>query len=180
MRHSGALTRLLLVMAATVAPCHAMADSSPVLTGRVIRIIDGDTLDVALSSGPVRVRLQGVDAPEQNQSGGRKATDWLRAQLTNQTVELEPVSQDRYERMVAVVYLANRNINLELVRSGWAWAYRRYLRRDDKPLCVAEAQARDARRGLWATELPASPPWEFRATRNREPRVAAISSACGT
>jgi micrococcal nuclease len=174
------IASIAVAAAAAPAAVNAKSDSLPVLTGRVIRIIDGDTLDVALSSGPIRVRMQGVDAPEQNQSGGRKAADWLRKRLAHQTVELEPVSQDRYGRMVAVINLSDRNINLELVKSGWAWAYRRYLRREDQPFCVAESQARQARRGVWATELPASAPWEFRATQGRGPRAATISSACGT
>jgi endonuclease YncB( thermonuclease family) len=144
--------------------------ASPVLAGKVTRVIDGDTLDVLLDSGRIRVRLQGVDAPELRQPRGREAARWLQQRLRDQNVLLEPVSQDRYERMVAVVFLEDVNVNRELVRQGQAWAYRQYLRRKDRILCDLEAAARKQRLGLWA--LPAAQraaPWEYRASHGRGP-----------
>jgi micrococcal nuclease len=123
---------------------------------------------VLLASGPIRVRLHGIDAPESDQQGGSAATAWLAKQLRDQQVLLEPVSQDQYERMVAVVHLRDRNINRELVQQGHAWAYRSYLRRSDAELCEIEARARRARLGLWATS-PARAPWEYRATAGKGP-----------
>jgi micrococcal nuclease len=134
-----------------------------VLAGRVTRVIDGDTLDVLLSSGRIRVRLHGIDAPEHNQAGGPAATQWLTARVLNQDVLLEPVSQDRYDRLLAVVYLQDSNVNRELVSAGQAWAYRRYLRRSDRDLCNLESSARDQKRGLWSSDVVRAP-WEFRAT----------------
>lgn len=143
------------------------ASTAAVLSGTATRVIDGDTIDVLLSSGRIRVRLHGVDAPERDQSGGAAATAWLTQQLQDRQVLLEPVSQDQYDRMVAVVHVGDRNINRDLVQAGHAWAYRRYLRRGDAGLCVLEEEARRKSAGLWATTAHA--PWEHRATQGRGP-----------
>jgi micrococcal nuclease len=161
---------LSLLGIATAQSAERKAAPATVLAGKVVRVIDGDTIDVLLSSGRIRVRLHGVDAPEREQSRGASATAWLEQQLRDQQVHLEPVSQDQYDRMVAVVHLKNRNINQELVKNGHAWAYRHYLRRGDTELCSLEERARLAGAGLWATT--AHPPWEFRATNGKGPFTA--------
>lgn len=138
------------------------------LDGKVTRVFDGDTIDVALASGPIRVRLQGVDAPEREQPGGVAARDWLDRKLHDRQVLLEPVTQDQYDRIVAIVHLGKRNINRELVQEGHAWAYRHYLRPEDRELCSLEDRARRARAGLWS-EAPARAPWEYRATNGKGP-----------
>lgn len=144
------------------------AQSEGLLAGRVVRVIDGDTLDVMLDSGMIRVRLHGIDAPELNQPGGRESRQWLRQRLRENRLLLEPVSQDRYERMVARVHVQTAVINEEMVSAGQAWAYRNYLRRADRPLCGFEAQARAAGRGLWSAPMPHAP-WEHRSTAGHGP-----------
>jgi micrococcal nuclease len=69
--------------------------------------------------------------------------------------------------MIGIVYRGDLNVNLELVKRGHAWAYRRYMRKADSALCINEAAARTARRGLWA--LPAEQrvtPWEWRRKKS--------------
>lgn len=83
-------------------------------------------------------------------------------------MQLEPFEQDRYERLVAVVYLADRNINAEMVRAGHAWAFRRYMRNEDVSLCADESAARIAKRGLWALAGEPIAPWEYRSRKNRD------------
>jgi micrococcal nuclease len=133
----------------------------PVVVGSVSRVVDGDTLVVQLSSGPIRVRLYGIDAPEHNQPGGREATAALSSLLAGQRVELEPVSQDRYGRMVAHVFRGSLDVNAEMVRLGDVWVYRHYLHRENRSWCTLESDARKAHRGLWAQRDPV-PPWDFR------------------
>lgn len=160
----------VLLICSALGSAHAASvrsDTAAVLTGKVTRVIDGDTIDVLLSSGLIRVRLHGVDAPERDQPGGAAATSWLAEQLPDRQVLLEPISQDQYDRMVAVVHLQDRNINRELVQTGHAWAYRQYMRRSDAGLCSLEQQARIRRSGLWAAAAVA--PWEYRATNGRGP-----------
>jgi micrococcal nuclease len=159
---------LLFLLAVTSGLCaERAAPPKIVLSGMATRVIDGDTIDVLLSSGRIRVRLHGIDAPERDQSGGAAATVWLTRQLQDRQVLLEPVSQDQYDRMIAVVHLGDRNINRDLVQAGHAWAYRQYMRRGDAGLCALEEEARRKARGLWATTAHA--PWEHRATQGRGP-----------
>lgn len=156
--------RLLAVLFLISAP--ALADS-PVLPGVVARVIDGDTIDVRLASGLIRVRLNGIDAPELSQPGGQAAKAALSLRVLSKQVELEPFKQDRYDRLVADVLVDGSSANTELVKSGLAWAYRRYMTKANASLCDSEASAREARIGLWST--PAKqwvPPWSWR----RKPR----------
>src|ERR1700716_4371915 len=103
--------KLFRSVAVLVASLLCVAAGRPVLIGTVTRVVDGDTLVVQLSSGPIRVRLYGIDAPEHNQPGGREATDALSALVAGARVELEPVSQDRYGRMVAHVFRGSLDVN---------------------------------------------------------------------
>jgi len=167
LRHKSAV-RLLLGLLSLFPFVPAPAADEPVLAGRVTRVIDGDTLDVLLATGRIRVRLQGVDAPEHDQPGGQESKQWLQQRIQDRDVLLEPVSQDRYERMVAIVYLEEANLNRELLRSGHAWAYRRYLRAADRVFCDIEYTARREMAGVWASTAPRAP-WEFRATRGKGP-----------
>lgn len=156
-----------IVLAVWLAAPLAFADR-PVLSGTVIRVIDGDTIDVELSSGPIRVRLNGIDAPERGQPGGKRATAALSASALSKRVELEPFEQDRYERLVANVFIGDLDVNAQLVREGHAWAYRQYLTSENLELCKLEAQARAKGRGLWA--LPRKEryaPWDWRKRPRR-------------
>jgi endonuclease YncB( thermonuclease family) len=139
----------------------AFSASQPVLTGRVVKVIDGDTIDIRLQSGPIRIRFYGVDAPEKSQAHGKEATAALSSLILGKDVQVEPFQQDRYDRLVGIVYLNELNVNKELVRNGHAWAMRRYMRKADAPLCSTEAEARLKRRGLWASS-DAIAPWVYR------------------
>jgi endonuclease YncB( thermonuclease family) len=153
---------LILVGVAGALPVGAQSDADElVLAGRVTKVIDGDTIDVELESGPIRVRLDSIDAPERAQPWGREATEALSRFLRNGTakVELQVSEQDRYERMVATVYLDGVNVNAWLVADGHAWAYSTYL--NDKSIPAVEAEARRLRRGLWRANDPVAP-WKWR------------------
>jgi endonuclease YncB( thermonuclease family) len=142
---------------------------TPVLIGSVVKITDGDTIKVQLSSGPISVRFHSIDAPERDQPWGAEATAALASRLAGQVVDLEVVEQDWYERLVAVVYVNDENMNAWLVQQGHAWAYRDYL--EDPQYCAWEGVARTSGRGLWA--LPRSErhaPWEWRAVKRDGPQ----------
>ena len=71
----------------------------------------------------------------------------------------EQVDIDHYGRIVGKVYLDKLYINAEMVRSGYAWFYRKYGK--DLTLCDLENEARVNRFGLWTYANP-TPPWEWR------------------
>src|SRR4051794_31732147 len=88
--------RALLLSAAALLsgggrPLQAAHLSKAVLIGTVSRVVDGDTLVVQLSTGPIKVRLYGIDAPEHNQPGGFESAVTLRSLVAGKQVSLEPV-----------------------------------------------------------------------------------------
>lgn len=145
----------------------AVAPDSPVLVGSVVKVTDGDTIKVQLASGPITVRFGNIDAPERNQPWGEQATSALARRLTGQRVELKVETQDRYERLVAVVYLGGENMNAWMVQQGHAWAYREYLK--EPGYCIWESDARQSRLGLWGASLNSvHAPWEWRRVEQGE------------
>jgi endonuclease YncB( thermonuclease family) len=110
-----------------------------------------------------------IDAPEtaQGQSGA-EATNMLKWLLANNALEIRPQTTDRYGRTVAEVYANGRNINLEMVRMGMAYAYRDYLSGCDANAYLdAESQAERSRQGVWRWGNETKP-WDFRK-QQREP-----------
>ncbi len=131
------------------------------ITARVVGVTDGDTVTV-LEDGSQRhkIRLHGIDTPERGQPHYRQAKDALSNLIAGATVGIGVVDTDRYGRTVGVIYHDKRNINLAMVQDGHAWWYRKYAQYD-RQLQGAEAEARDAKRGLWSQPDPI-PPWDWR------------------
>ena len=154
--------RLLPWLLLAASPSLAVhADDTPLLPGVVVGVVDGDTADIRLQSGMIRVRLHAVDAPERDQPHGQAAKKALSALVYGKSVGVEPIEQDRYDRLVARLWLDDLDVNAEMIRQGAAWVYRRYA--DDAAYCAYETAARDLGRGLWA--LPReqrAAPWEWR------------------
>jgi endonuclease YncB( thermonuclease family) len=146
---------------AAFSSCPTAAAESPVLVGRVTKVTDGDTITVLLDSGPIKVRLGSIDAPERRQPYGKESLAALYELVANKTVQLEVVEQDRYSRQVAVVFVGGMNVNARMVLEGHAWAYREYVK--DMDYCRWEGAAREEKRGIWklASEEQVAP-WEWR------------------
>lgn len=132
------------------------------LRGRAY-IVDGDSLNISGN----RVRLIGIDAPEGRQtcnlSGrswacGQAATRKLRALIADAVVTCTADREDQHGRLLAVCFAGGRNLNAAMVRSGYAVSYGRY--RD------LEADARQARRGIWASRFTTPRKWR-RVNRGR-------------
>lgn len=134
------------------------------ITGRVVRVADGDTISVLDNNNTQhKVRFHGIDTPERDQPYGKAASRALSDLIADQRVGVLQRDIDEFGRTVGVVYLEGKNINLALVQSGHAWWYRRYAGRDDD-LRAAEEGARAQRLGLWSAANPV-PPWEWRRGR---------------
>jgi endonuclease YncB( thermonuclease family) len=141
----------------------AWSQGSPVLTGTVTGVIDGDTIKIQSSDGPATVRLAHIDAPESYQPGGGAAARALDRRLLTQEVSLQVVSQNSEEQLVAVMHLGDENVNAWMVKQGHAWAYRGFTQ--DPNYCVWENAARSLRRGLWK-EQDWVAPWDWRKARS--------------
>ncbi|MHB8809452.1 MAG: thermonuclease family protein [Desulfobulbaceae bacterium] len=131
--------------------------------GVVVKVLDGDSLQVRREGRLVEIRLYGIDTPEHHQAYSNKARQLTRELLYRQTVAVEEKDVDRYGRIVALVTCQGRLVNRELVRAGLAWHYPKYCR--SQPLCselaVLEQGARTTRLGLWADPGPVAP-WEWK------------------
>ena len=135
--------------------------SGDTLHGRVVKVTDGDTLDVRGGDVIVTVRLHGIDAPESTQPYGAEATAAVREHAGGKRVTVRVTDVDRYGRAVGRVILPGGDeLNRMLVARGLAWWYRSYAP-DNRDLQRLERSAREAARGLWSHGDP-TPPWEWR------------------
>jgi len=131
------------------------------ITGRVVRIADGDTISVLdHTNTQYKIRLHGIDTPERDQRYGQKAWDALSGMVAGKTVGVVVLGEDSYGRTDGTVYQGERNINLAMVAGGHAWWYR-YYAPNDHVLQAAENTARAEKLGLWAEPNPV-PPWDWR------------------
>jgi endonuclease YncB( thermonuclease family) len=136
-----------------------LADAATI-TGRVVKVVDGDTIDVLQERQTVRIRLNGIDAPETGQPHGKKAKQFVIDLAARQVVRVEVIEKDKYGRSVGDVMLRDgRVLNREIVKAGYAWWYRKYSQ--DQTLGRLEAEAKSARRGLWQEKNPMAP-WNWR------------------
>lgn len=164
----GALARAVVALVAAsalAALCGTAAACGPAraqgaFSGRVVGVLDGDSLVVLREGRQVTVRLHGVDAPEGGQAYGNVSRRALSNLAFGKTVEVSVRDIDRYERLVSRVTVDGTDIGLEMVRGGFAWHYTRYL--DDRAYAAAQQEARAERRGLWQDQNPAAP-WTWRA-----------------
>lgn len=155
------MTRLLrgLCLALLLATAPAFAAE---LTGRVVGITDGDTLTLLSDNRrQIHIRLAGIDTPEARQPYGSRSRQALAALVFRRRVTVMVTDTDHYGRKVGRVIADGNDVNATMVRLGAAWVYRAY--NDDPALLRLEAEARAARRGLWALpEGQRQPPWEWR------------------
>src|SRR2546421_11777423 len=134
-------------------------NSAETMTGRVVRIADGDTITVLDAMNTQhRIRLQGIDAPESHQAFGTQSKKNLSDLIFDQEVTVVYDKTDQYGRLVGKIVLAGKDINLEQVKAGMAWHYKEYKRAqslEDRELYArAEDEARTATPGLWADGHP--------------------------
>ncbi len=133
------------------------------LSGSVVRVLDGDTIEVLHNQHPERIRLSGIDCPEKGQAYGQKAKHAASALVFGKKVTLQTYGKDKYRCTIADVLLPDgSNVNHWLVKDGWCWCwwYRKYAP-GNTTLEKLEAVARESRMGLWA-DPHALPPWEWR------------------
>ena len=154
---------ILSVGLAVVIGVVATSALAETFSGKVVGVVDGDTIDVLHAGRAERVRLIGIDCPEKRQAFGQRAKQATSDLAFGTVVTVAAPRRDRYGRLLGDVMLPDgTNLNRELVRRGMAWWYRKYS--TDRRLEATEAAARQARRGLWADANPI-PPWEWRRRR---------------
>lgn len=139
------------------------------VSGKVIAVKDGDTIEILYEGKPLTVRLKHIDCPEirKHQPYGQDAKQFTSGKCFGQIVTIEGKEEyDRYKRLLGVVINEKKeNVNLELVKAGYAWHYAQYS--NDQQYAKAEEKARAKKLGLWADDNP-TPPWEWRKPANKK------------
>lgn len=163
------------------------SSSAAALEGKVIGVMDGDTIEV-LTDGlqTHRVRMASIDAPEKGMPFGQAAKTYLKDLLLGKRVSVTEDSTDRYGRTVGLVVREGLNINEVMVKDGFAWAYCdepaafltcRYLNKRDARFVMMQADAQRRQLGLWSQPV-VTPPWEWR--NGRRDRDNLLNARCSS
>lgn len=114
---------------------NAQAAGPKVVEGVISKIVDGDTVNVTPSRGALKIRMLGIDAPETHfptpdkgivaqQPWGDMATAYLQGFIREGSrVTLQTWGEDKYNRTLGFVFSKKVDINLQMVRAGWAVPY---------------------------------------------------------
>ena len=128
---------------------------------QTIKIVDGDTIHL----DGEKIRFTGIDTPELNQTCikeeviklcGVTAKKILIEKIGGNKVECIREGKDQYKRILAECFVNNESLSSYLVRSGYAFAYRKY----SKKFIPDEDYARINKLGMWSMEFDY--PWDYR------------------
>jgi len=163
------IVKVLLILVTLCLP--VTAQQRRIVTGKVVAVTGGDTITLLdAEKRQYRIRLDGIDAPEDDQAFGDRAKKSLSDLVLGKTVTVIGSKVDRSGRIVGKVTRADKDIGLRQIERGMAWFYRKYANElsqaDARIYEQAEADARAKNRGLWASPGPI-PPWELRAAHGR-------------
>jgi micrococcal nuclease len=128
--------------------------------GKVVGVLDGDTIEVLHEKKPERIRLYGIDCPEKGQAFRQKAKQAASSLLFGKEVRIESHGRDKHRRTLGTVFDGDLNVNQELVKEGWCWWFRKFVPKD-QALKQLEQEAKKAKKGLWTDPNPV-PPWLYR------------------
>ena len=126
-----------------------------------VRVVDGDTI---VLNGE-KIRFSGIDTPELKQTCmngdekvfcGKTAKMLLIKKIGNETPECISEGKDAYKRTLAECFVNGESLSVFLVRSGYAFAYRKY---SDK-FIKDEEFAKKNKLGMWSMKFKY--PWDFR------------------
>jgi len=141
--------------------------SNKTFSAKVIRIMDGDTMEILYKNVPTKIRLAHIDCPEKRgkQPYGNNAKVALSNLCFGKMVTVKGEKYDRYKRLIAVVINdKNQNVNQEMVKLGMAWHFTKYS--VDQIYAKLEKQARKNRVGLWQDKNPIAP-WLWREKKKK-------------
>lgn len=126
------------------------------ITCRIVGVSDGDTATcLDAQKQQLKIRFAQIDAPEKGQDFGQAAKKQLSELIFDKQVTLAVHDKDRYGRTVAEVFVDGKNINKQMVATGYAWAYRAYM--TDSDYLLLETQAKSQGIGLWSSPNPIYP-----------------------
>ena len=128
---------------------------------QTLKVVDGDTIHL----NGLKIRFIGIDTPELKQTCikgnvknncGIEAKQVLIDKIGNNTVECISEGRDQYKRILAECFVNNESLSSYLVRSGYAFAYRKY----SKKFIKDEDYAKANQIGIWSMKFEY--PWDYR------------------
>ncbi|HEY8512021.1 MAG TPA: thermonuclease family protein [Cyclobacteriaceae bacterium] len=129
------------------------------IMGTVTTVVDGNTIEINTSEGPMKVYLYGIDCPELGQAYGDKAKARLEKLLLNRQVTVDLIERDRNGNYYALVVTdVGEDPRIDLLREGLAWTIENGSVQELEPY---RSFAQQKRRGLWQESKP-KPPWVYR------------------
>ena len=143
------MKRIIFLVIGLFCCCSVSAQELPnEFYARVVGISDGDTFKVLYQENQeIKIRLGHIDAPEKRQPFGKSAKKFASDLCFGKEVKIVRQSKDRYQRIIAEVFIGKTNVNKEIVRAGYAWHFKKYS--SDKEYEKIENEARENKRGLW-------------------------------
>lgn len=150
---------------AQVKPQTSLNLKNQTFVAKVIRILDGDTMEILYQNNPIKIRLAHIDCPEKrgSQPFGNNAKITLSNLCFAQNVTVQAQNYDRNKRLIAVIInQTKQNVNQEMVKQGMAWHFKKYSK--DITYSKLEAEARKNKIGLWQDKNPIAP-WLWRSTQ---------------
>ena len=124
-----------------------------------IRVVDGDTIRAEAKGKEIKIRLVEIDAPEMNQPFGAQSKNFLSRLLYEKDVTLIAQGEDRYGRVLGNLFSYELNVNMLMVKFGFAWVYDEYVK--NSSLYKYQDQAKAENLGLWRAKDPIAP-WVWR------------------
>ena len=103
-------TRLAIFPLAVILLYYPLTSIAKTFSAKVVRVIDGDTVQAYDGATNTRIRLYGIDAPESKQAFGQKAKQTMIQLVANQVVNIQDHGQDVYGRILGTIYLNNNDV----------------------------------------------------------------------
>jgi len=129
---------------------------------QVIGIGDGDTFDVLVNKTIVRIRLDGIDAPERGMPFYKVSKKYLSDLIFRKHVKIMAIKSDQNKRLVAKSLVDSTDVSAQMLKAGLAWHYKKY--NTSKQYAQFEMTAKSKKQGLWH-DSKSLPPWEIRKIR---------------
>jgi micrococcal nuclease len=129
----------------------------------VTRVADGDTVTCEGYGITFKVRLAGIDTPEKGskkrpgQPYAEQARNYLQSLILDKQITIEQVGLDGFNRVLGVIYVNGLNVNLEMVKRGYAEVYRGKHKVDIRPYWEAEKEAKAKKLHIWSRDEYVSP-----------------------
>jgi SNase-like nuclease len=162
------MKRIIFLILGVFCCCSVSAQDLPnEFYAKVVGVSDGDTFKVLYQENQeIKVRLNHIDAPEKGQPFGKNAKKFASDLCFGKEVKIvRQKKKDRYQRIIAEVFVGQTNINKEIVRAGYAWHFKKYS--SDREYDEIETEARENKRGLWQDKNPVAP-WTWREIKKQK------------